>query len=89
MFKRDANENLYYESENSIRYSLLLGVTDKDMTSDIIFIFREPTEQNIYDGWTGEVVGFVYGGFCDLDIGDKLEFIEQKIKDYEKTHLTK
>ena len=87
MFKKNKQGNLYYESENNIEYSLLLGVTDKGMSSDTIFIFREPTEENIENSFTGEVVGFVYGGFCDLDIDDKLEYVEDQIKEYEKKHL--
>lgn len=89
MFKRDSQGNLYYESENKIDYSLLVGMTDKNMTSDVLFVFREPTEDNIDNGFTGEVVDFVYGGFSDIDVSDKLQYIEMRIKEYEKTHLTK
>lgn len=81
MFKKDSQEDLYYESENKINYNLFEGRTSKGYTSDIIFIFREPTEEDIMNGYCGEVVGWLYGGFEHLD----LNFVESKIKEYEES----
>ena len=61
-------------------YSLLEGMTDKEFTSDILFIFREPTIEEIDNGFTGEVVNFLYGGFSNLNN------IEEMIIEYEKNH---
>lgn len=75
-FYRDSQDNLCYRGK--YEYSLLNGVTDKGFSSDILFIFREATHEDIEKGFTGEVVGFVYGGFDDLD------FVERVIKEYEE-----
>ena len=85
MFK-ERNGEIYYLSDKGIEYSLLLGKTNNDLSSDIIFVLREPTEQEIEEqDFCGEVIGFTYGGFRHLE----KEFIEDMIKKYEKTHLTK
>lgn len=75
-FLRDSQGSLYYKSK--YEYSLLNGITDKGYTSDIMFIFREPTGNDIENGFTGEVVSFLYGGF------ENLKDVEQIILDYEK-----
>lgn len=78
MFKRDSQNSLYYEGKNGIEYSLLEGITDSNKTSDIVFIFREPTKEDLKNDYYGEVVAWVYGGF------EELEFVEDKIKEYEE-----
>ena len=75
-FYRDEQGNLCYKGKYD--YSLLVGKTDKDYTSDIVFIFREPTNKEIDEGFTGAVINFLYGGF------DNLGNIEELILDYEK-----
>lgn len=90
MFKRDSQGSLYYESENGIEYSLLLGVTDKDYTSDILFIFRNATIEEQDNDYYGEVVDFVYGGFdCFNDTHglSSKDFVEERIKAYERKVL--
>ena len=80
MFK-ERDKEIYYLSDNGIEYSLLLGKTSNDLSSDIIFVFREPTEQEIEEqDFCGEVIGFTYGGFWHLE----KDFIEKMIKNYEK-----
>lgn len=77
MFKRDTQGCLYYESKSGIEYSLLEGKTDNGKTSDIVFIFREATEEDHDKGFHGEVVNWKYGGFQDLT------YLEEDIIDYE------
>lgn len=77
MFRRDTQGCLYYESTSGIEYSLLEGKTDNGKTSDIVFIFREATEEDHDKGFYGEVVNWKYGGFQDL------KFLEEDIIDYE------
>ena len=76
-FFRDCQNSLHYRGEK-YEYSLLDGVTDTGYTSDIMFIFREPTSEELDNNFAGAVVDFVYGGFEDLD------FVEQRILEYEK-----
>lgn len=78
MFQEDSQGNLMYVSENGIEYSLLEGITDKGNTSDIVFIFREPTPEEMDNDYYGEPIDWVYGGFQEL------EFVANKIKEYEK-----
>lgn len=81
MFKRDKGGSLYYEGKYA-KYSLLEGITDNKLTSDIVFIFREPTEEQIIsENYVGEVIGFVYGAFEDLSA------IEDTIKRYEENAI--
>lgn len=80
-FYNDSQDNLCYRGK--YEYSLLEGMTDKGYSSDIVFIFREPTQKDIEEGFTGEVVSFVYGGF------DNLDFIEREIKEYEEKEMNK
>lgn len=75
-FLRDSQGSLYYKGK--YEYSLLDGTTDKGYSSDIMFIFREPNENDIQNGFTGEVISFLYGGF------DNLKDVEKIILDYEK-----
>lgn len=75
-FLRDSQGSLYYQSK--YEYSLLEGMTDKGYTSDIMFIFREPTQEDIANDYYGEVIGWVFDGFNELD------FVEKKIKEYEQ-----
>lgn len=82
MFKKDSQGCLYYESEKTkLEYSLLEGRTNNDYTSDIVFIFREPTPKDIENDYYGEVVNWCYGGFEDLD------FMEKQIKEYEEKNV--
>lgn len=79
MFKRDSKENLYYESEKTGRiYSLLEGIASNGSNSEIVFIFRNATEEEQDNDFFGEVVSWLYCGFEDLD------FIEKIIVEYEK-----
>lgn len=78
MFKRDSQGSLYYEGKSGIKFSLLEGLTDKGFNSDILFIFREATQEEMSNDYYGEVIGWVYGGFEELD------FVEEKIKNYEQ-----
>ena len=78
MFKRDSLGSLYYEFGNR-RYELLLGKTSNDLSSDILFIFKTPLEEEIEkETFYGKVIGFLYGGFSDL------QAIEETIKKYEE-----
>ena len=79
-FKKDSQGCLYYETDKHI-YSLLEGKTNNGLTSDIIFIFKEPTMDELGNNYTGEVIGYVYGGF------NELTGIEETIKDYEKKEV--
>ncbi len=78
MFKEDIQGNLEYISKSDRIYSLLEGVTNKGNTSDIVFIFREATPDEMDNDYYGEVIDWVYDGFANL------EFVEQKIKEYEE-----
>lgn len=78
MFKKDSQDSLYYLSDKTnIEYSLLEGLTNKRFTSDIVFIFREATPTEMENDYYGEVIGWVFDGF------NELEFVESKIKEYE------
>ena len=78
MFKEDTQGNTYYLSKSNREYQLLIGITNKGYTSDIVFIFKEATPEEMEKGYYGEVVDWVYDGFSDLS------FIEQKILEHEK-----
>ncbi len=80
MFKENKDGFYYLSDKTQIEYSLLEGYTTNGSYSDIAFIFREPTEDDIYNGFTGEVIGFVYGGYSS----NTKDFIEMTIKEYEK-----
>ena len=92
MFKEDQNGGIYYLSDNNIQYSLLEGIDNVNRTSDILFIFREPTEEEIENtSFCGEVVDFVYGGFdCFNDTHglSSKDFVEERIKTYERKVLS-
>lgn len=81
--------NLYYDKDGSLNYktqynnySLLLGKTSNNLNSDVLFIFREPTIKDINKGFTGEVVGFCYGGSYILKNKD-FKIINEIISEYE------
>ena len=79
MFKKDSKENLYYEStKTGIIYSLLEGIASNGGNSEIVFIFRNSSEEEQDNGYFGEVVNWIYCGFEDL------EYIEKIIKNYEE-----
>lgn len=82
MFKRDSQDSLYYESEKTGRiYFLYEGMTSSGFTSDMVFIYKEATlDEMDNDDYYGEVIAWVYGGFEELD------FVEQKIKEYEESY---
>lgn len=84
MFKKDSLGNTYYLStKTNIEYQLLVGITNNGYTSDIVFIFREASTEEMENDYYGEVIGWVYDGFNDFD------FIEKKIINYEKKELDK
>ena len=80
MFKENKDGVYYLSDKTQTKYSLLEGYTTNGFYSDTVFIFREPTEQDIDDGFTGEVVGFVYGGYNSSN----KDFIEEMIRHYER-----
>lgn len=92
MFKKDLNGGIYYLSENGVHYSILEGIDNVNRTSDILFIFREPTKEEIENTtFCGEVVDFVYGGFGgfnDIHGLSSKDFIEERIKEYEHKVLS-
>lgn len=74
----------YYDSQGNLNYrgkydySLLEGIASSGATSDIVFIFREATPEEIKNDYYGEVINWCYGGF------DNLDFMEKQIKKYEE-----
>lgn len=70
-----------YISSNNITYSLLVGKTFNGLTSDIVFIFREPSEEEQNNDFYGCVVDWVYCGW------ECLEIIESIIINYEKANI--
>ena len=76
----DSDGSIEYKTKNNL-YSLLEGKTSNDLTSDILFIYREPKflENDVIPG---EVVDFIYGGFSN----DNLKNVEEIIKKYEEAN---
>lgn len=88
MFKEDINGSIYYEGKNGQHYTLLEGIDNKNLTSDIVFIYKEPLIE--IDGveyeTKGAVIGWSYGGFRSQKgrlPKDELDYIEHEIKKYE------
>ncbi len=75
MFKT-TRDGIYYISDK-YEYSLLEGKTSNGYTSDMVFIFREPTQEDYDRNFYGEVVDWIFDGF------NQLAAIEEIIKDYE------
>ena len=82
---KDRNGALFYRTKN-YDYDLLCGYDSKNYNSDILFIFREPTENGLLNGETGEMIGYMYGGFDGIEKNEfgKLDYIKLKIENYEK-----
>lgn len=72
----DSQGNLNYRGK--YEYSLLEGIASSGATSDIVFIFREATPEEMDNGFYGEVANWCYDGFNNLD------FMENQIKEYEE-----
>lgn len=77
-FNYDSQGDIYYQGK--YYYSLLEGKTRNNYTSDIIFIYKEPIFIDDKKIIQGKVIDFVYGGFDNL----AYDYIEEKIKEYEK-----
>lgn len=86
MIKRD-KEGFYFISKNGIRYELLEGVSigsEKQFTSDIIFIALLDPEYNVSD----QVVGFLWGAsFLEEQQASYAESIAERVAEFEKKNF--
>lgn len=94
MFKEDVNGSIYYEGKNGQHYTLLEGIDNKNLTSDIIFIYKEPiieiNGEEYGDVTDSDVIDWFYGGFRTNGgklPQDVLNYIEDRIKEYENKVL--
>lgn len=62
-------------------YSLLEGKTSKGYTSDILFIYRDTTEEELKNGFSGEIVTWIYGA---SNLEALKGIIQYEIKKYEE-----
>lgn len=77
----DSDQSIIYRTAYAT-YSLLEGVTNNGLNSDILFIYREPIFVG-NDVILGEVVNFIYGGFSR----ENLKEVKNIIEKYEKEKL--
>ena len=75
----NGKDGLHYEGKHY--YSLLEGKTSNGYTSDILFIYREATEQELANNYVGEVVTWLYGA---TNLNALKGIIEYEIKKYEE-----